>query len=193
MHPAALTAWADLPHGFRRAETRAVLAAGPTPRRAGKLDAIMLCRILTDAGRARLRMDRALHLQACFAEPVVRRPWEVEDVMGTLVLAELDMLSAACDRVVVLAEGTRHRVHRPPARRDLPVVSRMRSGLASRQYGGGVMRVLFLSPSGLSATVIHRVGVIDVVGPSYGDRLWLTPDQQLAEVSAEGRRCTYLG
>jgi transposase len=104
VHPAALTAWADLPHGFRRAEARAVLAAAPTPHRAARLDAIDLCRILTDAGRARLRMDRALHLQAAFAEPVVRRPRVVEDAMGLEVLAALDMLNQACATAIDLGE-----------------------------------------------------------------------------------------
>lgn len=96
IHPAALTAWADLPDGFRRTEARAVLAAGPTPRQAARLNAIQLCRILTEAGRTRLRMDRALHLQAEFAQPVINRPRPVEDAMGIEVLACLSMLDQAC-------------------------------------------------------------------------------------------------
>ncbi|GAB3167621.1 IS110 family transposase [Amycolatopsis stemonae] len=104
VHPAALTAWADLPDGFRRAEARAVLAAGPTPRTAARLDAVELCHILDGAGRTRLRMNRALHLQAAFAEPVILRPPAVEAAMGAEVLAYLGQLDQACATASELAD-----------------------------------------------------------------------------------------
>ncbi len=143
VHPAALSAWADLPHGFRRAEARAVLAAGPTPRRAARLDAVDLCRILADAGRARLRMDRAVHLQAAFAEPVVRRPCPVEEAMGTVVLAELDMLNQACARVITSA-----RTLMPPSPRTPTPRSTPRSPAAGRSSAPGCSARSATTPRG---------------------------------------------
>jgi transposase len=123
IHPAGITAWADLPDGFRRTEARALLALAPTPRAAARLDVMTIARTLTDAGRTRMSWDRALRLHAAFAEPVILRPPVVEKALGAEVLACLAQLDTACsilDTLAAQVEDTFHSHPHAPIYRSFP-------------------------------------------------------------------------
>ncbi|GLH98832.1 IS110 family RNA-guided transposase [Phytohabitans aurantiacus] len=95
-HPAAVTAWAALDHGLRRAEARAVLAAGPTAATAKTLTAYRLSKILSQAGRIRLVDAEAYRLRDLFAAPVLRLPPHLEKAMAIEVRALLSQFDHAC-------------------------------------------------------------------------------------------------
>ncbi|MGI5215093.1 IS110 family transposase [Plantactinospora sp. CA-290183] len=96
-HPAAVRVWADMDHGIRRAEARAVLAAGPTAATAGRLTQYRLAKILAGAGRIRLIDDEAYRLRDAFAVPVLRLPASVEEAMAVEVRATLAFFDHACE------------------------------------------------------------------------------------------------
>lgn len=95
-HPAGASAWAAMDHGLRRAEARAVLAAGPTAATAHRLTASRLSTILADAGRTRLIHDEAGRLRDLFAAPVLRLPTAVEEALAVEVRAVLGLFDDAC-------------------------------------------------------------------------------------------------
>ncbi|ONI88161.1 hypothetical protein ALI22I_20090 [Saccharothrix sp. ALI-22-I] len=103
-HPAALTAWADLPGRLLRPEARAVLRLAPTPSSAARLTIRQLRRTLAEAGRTRLLDQHADRLHTLFRATVLRRRPGVEEAMGVQALACLDMLDLACATVDALAE-----------------------------------------------------------------------------------------
>lgn len=96
-HPAAVSAWADMDHGIRRAEARAVLAAGPTAATAGRLTQYRIAKILAGAGRTRLVDAEAYRLRDAFAVPVLRLPEPVEEAMAVEVRATLVLFDHACN------------------------------------------------------------------------------------------------
>jgi transposase len=102
-HPAALTAWADLPGRLLRPEARAVLRLAPTPISAARLTTRQLRRALSDAGRTPNLDDHAERLHTLFHTKVLRRRPGVETAMGVQALACLDMLDLACATVDALA------------------------------------------------------------------------------------------
>ncbi|WP_033346770.1 IS110 family RNA-guided transposase [Catenuloplanes japonicus] len=94
-HPAGATAWDGRDHGLRRAEARAVLAAGPTATTAARLTPYRLSKILTGV-RTRLIDDEAYRLHALFTAPVLRLPTAVEHATAVEVRALLHAFDQAC-------------------------------------------------------------------------------------------------
>ncbi|MEV7157196.1 IS110 family transposase [Streptomyces misionensis] len=104
VHPAALTAWSELPGNLLRGEARAVLAAAPTPSRAARLTKRHLFDLLQQGGRTRMLDDQAARLRDHFRQPVLRQRPAVEEAMGQQILMCLALLDQACRNVDALTE-----------------------------------------------------------------------------------------
>ncbi|MFK0142527.1 hypothetical protein [Streptomyces murinus] len=104
VHPAALTAWSELPGNLLRGEARAVLAAAPTPSRAARLTKRRLFDLLRHGGRTRILDDQAARLRDHFRQPVLRQRPAVEEAMGQQILMCLALLDQACRNVDALTE-----------------------------------------------------------------------------------------
>ncbi|MGW4441982.1 IS110 family transposase [Streptomyces sp. NPDC004682] len=94
--PAAVSAWPASVGGLRSPQARAVLAAAPGPRAAGRLDRRKLAALLTTAGRTRTVQDEAERLRMLFARPVMLLDPRVEDAEALRV----SHLVAALDEAV---------------------------------------------------------------------------------------------
>ncbi|PZT77600.1 MULTISPECIES: hypothetical protein [unclassified Streptomyces] len=70
--PAAVAAWPASVGGLRSSQARAVLAAGPTPRAAARLDRTTLAALLSAAGCKRTVQDEAERLCMIFHRPELR-------------------------------------------------------------------------------------------------------------------------
>lgn len=92
VHPAALTAWSELPGNLLRGEARTVLTAA-TPSRAARLTKRSLFDLLQQGGRARMLDDRAARLHTHFRVPVLRQRPAVEEAMGQQILMSLALLA----------------------------------------------------------------------------------------------------
>ncbi|BCY11023.1 transposase [Actinoplanes sp. L3-i22] len=95
VHPAAVNAWEGRDFGLRRAEARAVLAAGPTAEAAQRLTQYRLTKILAPV-RLRLVDDEAYRLRDLFAVPVLRLPRDIEIASAVEVRALLSQFDHAC-------------------------------------------------------------------------------------------------
>jgi hypothetical protein len=105
-YPAALAAFAELPEGgLARRDARTILAAAPTPTQAAALTPARLRRLLVKAGRHR-HLDRDVaRLRELFTDTYLRRPPQVEAVMGIHLGALLRQFDAACAAADELAEA----------------------------------------------------------------------------------------
>lgn len=97
VHPVAVRAWEGRDHGLRRAEARAMLAAGPTAATAHTITAYRWEKILTGV-RLRQVEQEAYRLRELFAAPVLRLPAAIEDAMTVEVRTLLDTFDHACRR-----------------------------------------------------------------------------------------------
>lgn len=104
-YPAALEAFLGKQNGLIRPETRAVLTAAPTPRRAARLTAKQLEAALRRAGRVRGVTNEVARLKGVFRGDYVTHPAAIEDAMGLQLSSLLLQLDAACRAADQLAEA----------------------------------------------------------------------------------------
>ncbi|WP_169792409.1 IS110 family transposase [Actinoplanes rectilineatus] len=97
VHPVAARAWDGRDHGLRRAEARAVLAAGPTAAAAQRISVYRWEKILTGA-RLRLLEHEAYRLHELFAAPVLQLPAAIEAATAVEVRTLLAAFDDACRR-----------------------------------------------------------------------------------------------
>jgi len=104
-YPGFLAAFADARGGITRPETRAILAAAPTPAAAATLTTSQLQALLKRAGRKRGITAEAARLRQAFRVSQMRQPPLVEQAMGRQALALLGQLDAACTAAADLEQA----------------------------------------------------------------------------------------
>jgi transposase len=104
-YPVLLAAFTGKRGGLMRPETRALLAAAPSPSMAARLTRSQLAAVLRRAGRVRLLAAEVARLQAVLRADYLDQPAAVEEAMGVHALALLGLLNAACDNADRLEEA----------------------------------------------------------------------------------------
>lgn len=95
-YPTALAAFLGKQGGLTRPETRAVLAAAPTPTAAARLTLAQIRAALKRAGRVRGVDAEAERIKAVLRREQAHHPDRVENAMGVQLAALLGQLDAAC-------------------------------------------------------------------------------------------------
>ena len=114
-YPAALEAVAGWQNGLCRPEARAILAAAPTPGKAGRMTHKQVCAALKRAGRKRGIEAEADRWREVFKAPHARHPELVEDALGRQMLGLLRQLDAACRTVDDLTEASEEAFRQHPS------------------------------------------------------------------------------
>jgi transposase len=113
-YPAILQAFASKRGGLLRPETRALLAAAPTPRAAARLTLAQLRALLRRAGLQRGLDAEAERLQQTLRADYLHHPELVEEAFGQQALALLRQLDTACANAEQLATATAERFAQHP-------------------------------------------------------------------------------
>jgi transposase len=113
-YPAILQAFASKRGGLLRPETRALLAAAPTPRAAARLTLAQLRALLRRAGLQRGLDTEAERLKQMLRADYLHHPELVEEAFGQQALALLRQLDTACANAEQLATATAERFAQHP-------------------------------------------------------------------------------
>ena len=105
-YPAILQAFANKRGGLLRPETRALLAAAPTPHAAARLTLSQLRALLRRAGLQRGLDTEAERLQQMLRADYLHHPELMEEAFGQQALALLRQLDTACANAEQLAAAT---------------------------------------------------------------------------------------